>query len=373
MNDRVRGFPAFGVVKRRPGRFARSWWGQAWIKALEDTALALEPLKRGRKLAHAGRVGTITVSPGRLSATVDGSPDGLFHTSVTLARLSDADWERFLDRVAARASHLAALLDKDMPQDLVSAAEDAGVELLPGIGDLEPECDCPGWELPCEHAAALCYQVSWLLDADPFVLLLLRGRGESELLDALNLRNAPPVERAGVSGEVAYASEPAPLPEPLEPGVFAPVELPPGMDVVPLIANAAEQARRLLAREPALDLRQDTIRLVAADAGLRARHPELARAAAAWSHGGLAALKVLDSAWTPPKQARARFTSALEAACDGGMPTVEISRNHFTLPDRDLQIRLGRDDRWFPYRDHDGEWWPAGPPTHLPTLLATYA
>ncbi|SDW65030.1 Uncharacterized conserved protein, contains Zn finger domain [Amycolatopsis xylanica] len=369
MNDRVRGFPAFGVVKRGAGRFARSWWGQAWIKAMEDSALALDPLKRGRRFAYAGRVGTITVSPGRLSATVDGSPDGLFQTRVTLARLSDADWERFLDRVAARASHLAALLDKDMPRDLVSAAEDAGVELLPGIGDLEPECDCPGWELPCEHAAALCYQVSWLLDADPFVLLLLRGRGERELLDALNLRNAPPVQRRGVSGEVAYARELPPLPEPLGAGVFTPVELPPGPEVAPLVANAAEQARRLLAGEPALDLRQDTVRLAASDAGLRARYPELDRAAVAWSYGGLAAVKTLESPWTPPKQAQARATAVLEA--DGHV--VEVSRNRFTLADRDLQLRLGRDERWYPYRDHDGEWWPAGPPADLPTLLATHA
>jgi uncharacterized Zn finger protein len=234
--DRVRGFPAFGASKRGGGQFARSWWGRAWIKALEDTALDQKPLKNGRRYAYAGRVGTITVSPGRLAAVVDGEADGLYRTTVTLAPLTDAEWVRFLDRVTARSGHLAALLDRDMPHDLVDAAEDAGIGLLPGIGDLDPECDCPGWDLPCQHAAALCYQASWLLDADPFVLLLLRGRGQRELLGELNLRNAP--KHASAVDADALAA---------------------------LVANAADRASRLLAGTwTAPELWQDSVRIAAA-------------------------------------------------------------------------------------------------------------
>ncbi|MCZ0982668.1 hypothetical protein O1L60_37395 [Streptomyces diastatochromogenes] len=49
-----------------------------------------------------------------------------------------------------------------------------GLDLLPGIGDLEAECGCEAWD-HCPHTAALCYQVARLLDEDPFVLLLMRG------------------------------------------------------------------------------------------------------------------------------------------------------------------------------------------------------
>ncbi|MDU0294524.1 SWIM zinc finger family protein, partial [Saccharothrix longispora] len=177
MSERVKGFPAFG----KGVRHARSWWGRAWLKALEDTSLDQAPLRQGRKYAHAGLVGTITVSPGRLDAVVH-DPDDTYRTTVRLTPLTDAEWRRFLDRVAGKAGHLAALLDHEVPRDLVDAAADAGVPLLPGIGDLDPECTCPGWELPCRHAAALCHQASWLLDADPWVLLLLRGRDRDEVV-----------------------------------------------------------------------------------------------------------------------------------------------------------------------------------------------
>ena len=54
MTDRVRGFPAFGAAKRGRGTFARSWWGKAWIKAMEDTALDQQPLAKGDDLFQAG-------------------------------------------------------------------------------------------------------------------------------------------------------------------------------------------------------------------------------------------------------------------------------------------------------------------------------
>ncbi|GAA3563828.1 hypothetical protein GCM10022222_54570 [Amycolatopsis ultiminotia] len=207
MTDRVRGFPAFPGRSGR-GPFARTWWGRAWVQAMEDTALDLRQLRRGRQYAAAGLVGPITVSPGRISATAEDADDGPFHAVLHLAELSTTDWELLLDRAADHAGHLAALLDRHLPPELADL-----VPLLPGIGDLDPDCDCPGWELPCRHAAALSFQVAWLLDADPFLLLLARGRTEAEVLDDLGRRTAPRVS-VGVSAAEAYARELPPLPDP---------------------------------------------------------------------------------------------------------------------------------------------------------------
>jgi uncharacterized Zn finger protein len=349
MTDRVRGFPAFAAAKRGRGTFARSWWGKAWIKALEDTALAQQPLKNGRRYAYAGRVGTITVSPGRLAAMVDGGPEGTFRTVVSVPQLTDVEWTRFLDRVTSRAGHIAALLDKDMPHDLVDAAEDAGIQLLPGIGDLEPDCDCPDWELPCQHAAALCYQASWLLDADPFVLLLLRGRGERELLDELHVRKAP-TAMAGIAPDVIAA----------------------------LVANAADRARDHLAGVALPHgMREDTVRMAATQADtqvvrrLRAdQGPEFDRAARAWFYGGAEGLAVLDTPWTPPKKAMTRARFAWADAWPGeDLPALEVSKNRCTASGYHLQLRLGRDGRWYPYREEAGEWWPAGQPDADPATV----
>jgi uncharacterized Zn finger protein len=243
----ARGFAAFPKVQRR---VATTWWGKAWVKALEDTALDNAMVRLGRRYAHAGVVGPITVSPGRLHAQVH-DDHTVHNTTVDVPALTEVHWGRFLDRVAENPAHIAALLDNDMPRDLVTAAEESGVDLLPGIGDLEPGCDCDGWELPCRHAAALAFQVGWLLDADPFVLLLLKGKPEQELLDALKDRVAGPVGTRTpvvVSGETAGQLPVRPGLPATTPVVLA-VEPPPGFeaaDLTALMEFAAKRARALL-------------------------------------------------------------------------------------------------------------------------------
>lgn len=386
----ARGFPAF--PRQRAGtRFATSWWGRAWIKAMEDTSLDQGLLKKGRAYAKTGQVGPITVSPGRLAAVTEAAYDAEHHaehrTVVHVEQLGEAEWERFLDQVAAKAGHIAALLDGEMPHDLVEAAEDAGVPLLPTVGDLEPECSCPEWGHPCAHAAALCYQASWLLDGDPFVLLLLRGRGRQELVEALQGRSLPdsaagapagtPVGTpAGTPAAEAFALGVPPLPDPPPVEVaFAPLELDPappatsGVEVPALrvlAASAAARARELLVsgRQVVLTEFQDRVRLAAdhdLDLGLEA-------AVRAWRFGGVAGLEVLESAWTPPGRELARSRALLEAGWEGeDPPAVEAWRNRWTVGG--IQLRYGRDGRWYPFEPRDGQWWPAGPPARDPSVL----
>jgi uncharacterized Zn finger protein len=233
-DDRARGFAA---LPRQPRRSARSPWGRAWTKALEDTSLDQGLLARGRKYARGGRVGPITVSPGRVTAAVHDDQDSSHQAVIHLDPLTETQWERLLAEIAARAGHIAALLDNDIPPEVVTAAEDAGVPLLPAIGDLDPDCACPDWGHPCAHAAALGYQTSWLLDEDPFVLLLVRGRGRRELLEELQRRTAP-APHAGTPAIEAYARRPRPLPAPPPPPLPDPADGP--------LAEAAARARRLL-------------------------------------------------------------------------------------------------------------------------------
>ena len=388
----ARSFPAF--EPRRGTVRGRTWWGRAWTKAMEDTSRDQGRLSRGRTYARAGRVGAITVSPGRLTAMVQGTADEPYQTEVFVEQLSDAEWERFLDEVASRAGHIAALLDRDMPHDLVQAAADAGVRLLPTVGDLEPECSCLDWGYPCKHAAALSYQAAWLLDADPFVLLLMRGRGEAELLDELQRRNAraasvsggPPREPAvagtpvvGTPADEAYRAEVAPLPDlPRAPGPLpSPAEFPEASGVDPdalrfLVTNAAAYARGLLSGgDGELTAWQDTVRIAAADADafsrLARRHPDLPRAVAAWRNGGSAGLLTLETDWTPPKPEQARARAALDAAWEGEQPPeFRVRRNHWTAVGWGAQIRYGQDGRWYPYRKRGSRWWPAGPPDRDP-------
>ena len=160
----------------------------------------------GRRAAEGGPHGSrARARSARCRCAPGGSPPsyGTGTAPRTAQRRAAAGAERgssgtgFLDMAVDRAGHIAALLDREMPPHLVEDAAAAGVELLPGIGDLEPECDCGAWD-HCRHTAALCYQLARLLDQDPFVLLLMRGRG----------RDASPGRAAGAQRGAGDATAP---------------------------------------------------------------------------------------------------------------------------------------------------------------------
>ncbi|PWI14494.1 hypothetical protein DI272_10280 [Streptomyces sp. Act143] len=393
-----RTFPAF-APRAADGEhgFAETWWGNAWVRALEEGALDAKRLARGRSYAEQGNVDAITVTPGLVLAYVQGSRPRPYRVQVRLRTLDDTEWQWFLDAAAERPGHIAALLDKEMPHSLA----EGGVRLLPGPGELAPHCSCPDRGHPCKHAAALCYQTARLLDADPFVLLLLRGRGERELLDTLSRLSAARAARAaqekgpaplpGVRATEALAPRqlpplPAPLPAPAHP------EQPPVYPAAPggpdpfaldqLATDAAARAHALLTtgRDPVADLTlwQDAVRLAAArpGSGLTAatrslyaslasaadRTPsDLARAVAAWRQGGYEGLAVLEEPWDPPA---GRFDRARPLLLAADLPAFRPWRNRLTHPRGHVQLRLGRDGLWYAYESDPGadDWWPRGTP-----------
>jgi len=97
-------------------------------------------------------------------------------------RLDAEAWTTFAREAARESGHAAALEAGELPEDLVEHADEAGVELIPGPGDIDTACECDAWLQPCRHALALLYQLAWQVDRDPYVLMLLRGRTREDLL-----------------------------------------------------------------------------------------------------------------------------------------------------------------------------------------------
>jgi uncharacterized Zn finger protein len=405
----------------RPQRgrpFARTWWAQAWLRALEETALDSRPLREGRAAARRGAVGTVGVGAGRITALVRGT-DGESHRADVLVRpLDDAGWDRFLDVVSREAGHLAALLDGELPRTLVQDALHADADLVPGVGDLEAECGCGEWD-HCAHTAALCCVTAALLDQDPLLLLLLRGRAPEAVLAEAGRRATASAEtaeatdasaaRPGAGAEATdsvpaaevYAAPPVPLPPPPpgvpEPGrppaltgATAPAPVPDVGALEALAAGTAACAARLLARAlapdhaatpvpPRQDVRQDAVRLAAAAPehqraalarGSGRTEPEMAAAVRAWRHGGTEAVRALEERWEPGEAELAHAAALLAAARDEeGRPVLRRAGNRWTVAGSPVQLRWARDGRWWAFRREAGGWCPAGGPGDDPAAV----
>jgi hypothetical protein len=116
-----------------------------------------------------------------------------------------------------------------------------------------------------------------------------------------------------------------------------------------------------LVRRAARALGTPAFATLAARSGVGAR--DLARQALAWRQGGLTGLESLRAEWDPAAEdpdavgLLAEARSALRAKT-GAQETVwgnKVTAGH-------LQLRLGRDLRWYPYARSDGDWEPSGSP-----------
>jgi uncharacterized Zn finger protein len=398
--------PAAGARRRRRG-FGLTWWGEAWVTALEQRA-RLDPnrLPRGRSYARGGTVGELTIAPGEVRAAVQGRRVRPYQVRVRVRVLEAGEWDRVLDAIAAQIGHAAALLDGELLPEVADDVRSAGTDLLPGPGELQPRCSCPDWADPCKHAAAVCYLVAGALDADPFSLLLVRGRRRDEVLAGLRARRraaevamaAPdrsrPAADPGVDARQAYQRSPAPPPAPPlppprpgQPSVL-PVEPPPGAglrseDLVALAADAAARAFQLATGSGdgglSLDLEADLARRAA---GLLGTGPGLAALAASanmpsrellgwavtWQHAGPGGLDALRTTWQPAAPDVAEGRAALERLA--GQGAVRAWRNRLTRGG--LQLRLGRDGQWYRFARSGGEWVLDGPPAPEPSALVDY-
>ncbi|MBT5756488.1 MAG: hypothetical protein HOI41_16135, partial [Acidimicrobiaceae bacterium] len=70
-------------------KFGNTWWGKAWLDALEQRAL-VDPnrLPRGRTYARQDRVREIELSPGELRAHVWGTREDPYTTTLSMRVLT---------------------------------------------------------------------------------------------------------------------------------------------------------------------------------------------------------------------------------------------------------------------------------------------
>lgn len=177
-------------AQSKRGAFAKSWWAQRWIAALERLVDSGR-LSRGRSYARQGQVLSIDETKDGIAARVQGSRSTPYKISIKMNHLTDAEWGKVIDALAEQAIFTAQLLAGEMPQDIEQAFEKAKVSLFPSNRrDLETDCSCPDYSNPCKHIAAAHYILGERFDEDPFLIFRLRGRTQEKVMQELRKRRA---------------------------------------------------------------------------------------------------------------------------------------------------------------------------------------
>lgn len=219
-------------AKSKRGKFGENWWARRWIEVLESFNIGAR-LTRGKSYARKGQVMSIKIETGLVKAKVQGSNSRPYSVTIKVRTLTASEWDRLAEEFARKPIFAAKLLAGEMPEDLEAVFEEAGLSLFPEkIGDLDTDCSCPDWSVPCKHIAAVYYLMAEEFDRDPFLIFKLRGVDRDDFLSALG-SSAEPGPGMGMGMGTGEEAGPLPVleekdeglslpsePLPLNPGIF---------------------------------------------------------------------------------------------------------------------------------------------------------
>lgn len=187
------------------GAIGTSWWSRRFLAPLEASAIGGR-LSRGKAYARKGQVLSLEITEGLVIAQVQGSRKKPYDVSIGFAPLDNDGWEDVEVALSEQALCCAKLLAGEVPPELETIFAEAECPLFPDdIHDLDVDCSCPDWGVPCKHLAAAFYLLAESFDTDPFEILRWRGREREDLLTRLRIL------RSGADDEAASEEPVSPL------------------------------------------------------------------------------------------------------------------------------------------------------------------
>src|SRR5450759_5668841 len=115
-------------ARSQRGRIGDTWWSQRFIAVLESFGIGSR-LQRGKRYARAGQVLGMEISPGRITASVQGSRAKPYRVFIETNALTTAEWDAVEAVMASSAIFVAMLLADEMPEEIEEAFATSSVSL----------------------------------------------------------------------------------------------------------------------------------------------------------------------------------------------------------------------------------------------------
>ncbi|MDR1558015.1 MAG: DEAD/DEAH box helicase [Tannerellaceae bacterium] len=155
--------------------FGNTWWGQQWLGALNRIDHA-NRLPRGKSYANKGAVTSIQIKENRIEAKVQGTSINPYKVNIVVPPYYEEQTSVFIDAIRVNPLVLPKLLNRELPQELMSIAEQSGIQIFPSSWrDIKLNCSCPDEAVPCKHLAAVIYIIANEIDKNPFLVFKLHN------------------------------------------------------------------------------------------------------------------------------------------------------------------------------------------------------
>lgn len=189
----------FSPIEPCRGAIAKTFWGKAWCKNLEDYSDYANRLPRGRTYVRNGSVIDLTMTEGEVQAQVMGS--NLYTVTIHVAAVPLKQWRAIGADCANSIDSLIELLQGKLSTAVMERICTPGTGLFPGPKEIRFSCSCPDWASMCKHIAAVLYGVGARLDQQPELLFRLRRVDAKDLISQAGA-GAPKSQKRLETGKV---------------------------------------------------------------------------------------------------------------------------------------------------------------------------
>jgi len=175
-------------IKKNLINFAKTSWGKQWIQSNLQIG---RPFRMQRGIDYVKderRIENLSISTGQIFATVQGTAPTPYRVKINFEPILEEGWKIILKELAKKTINLIELLEGSLPEDIITIFDENGYSLFPNASKgLNATCSCPDKAIPCKHIAAVILYLARVLDYNPSLLLELRGKSKSEILNELSL------------------------------------------------------------------------------------------------------------------------------------------------------------------------------------------
>ncbi len=96
-------------TKSKRGTIGDTWWSKRWVTVLESFGWS-NRLERGRRYARSGQVLDFVLSPGKVTARVQGSMAEPYSVIIKIEPLIDKEWNDVMEEMSGKAIFAAKLV-----------------------------------------------------------------------------------------------------------------------------------------------------------------------------------------------------------------------------------------------------------------------
>ena len=175
-------------IKKNLINFAKTSWGKQWIQSNLKVGRPFRMQRGIEYVKDERRIENLSISTGQIFATVQGTMATPYRVKIKFEPILEEGWKIILNELAKKTINLIELLEGFLPEDIITIFDENGYSLfLNASKGLNATCSCPDTAIPCKHIAAVILYIARVLDYNPFLLLELRGKSKSEILNELSL------------------------------------------------------------------------------------------------------------------------------------------------------------------------------------------